>query len=135
VAAFLFKTEPSEYAFADLVRDKRATWEGVSSALALIHLRNVKKGDTIVIYHTAGEKRAVGLAVVLKGAYADPNANDAKRVVVDLKPLRALPEPVALAVFKRDPVLCATELVRLSRLSVMPLTAPQLARVLELAKA
>jgi predicted RNA-binding protein with PUA-like domain len=134
VPTFLFKTEPSEYSFADLVRDKRATWEGVSNALALIHLRSVKKGDTIVIYHTGAEKRAVGLAVALRGAYPDPNVDDGKRVVVDLKPLRALPQPVSLAVFKRDPVLCATELVRLSRLSVMPITDAQLARVLELAK-
>jgi predicted RNA-binding protein with PUA-like domain len=135
VPTFLFKTEPSEYSFADLVRDKRTTWEGVSNALALIHLRSVKKGDTIVIYHTGAEKRAVGLAMASRGAYPDPNADDGKRVVVDLKPLRALPEPVTLAVFKRDPVLCATELVRLSRLSVMPITDAQLARVLELAKA
>jgi predicted RNA-binding protein with PUA-like domain len=77
----------------------------------------------------------VGLAVVLKGAYADPASDDPKRVVVDLKPLRTLPGPVSLAVFKRDPVLCATELVRISRLSVMPLSATQLARVLELAGA
>lgn len=132
---FLFKTEPSEYSFADLVRDKRATWEGVSNALALIHLRSVKKGDTIVIYHTGAEKRAVGLAVAVRGAYPDPNADDGKHVVVDLKSVRALPEPVTLAVFKRDPVLCATELVRLSRLSVMPITDAQLARVLALAKA
>ncbi len=132
---FLFKTEPSEYSFADLVRDKRATWEGVTSALALIHLRGVKKGDTIVIYHTGAEKRAVGLAVATRGAYPDPDADDARRVVVDLKPVRGLPEPVALAVFKRDRVLCATELVRLSRLSVMPITDAQLTRLLALAKA
>jgi len=135
VAAFLFKTEPSEYAFANLVRDKRTTWEGVSNALALIHLRAVKKGDTIVIYHTGNEKRAVGLAVATRGAYPDPKADDPRRVVVDVKPVRALPAPVALAVFKRDPVLCATELVRISRLSVMPITDAQLARVLALAKA
>jgi predicted RNA-binding protein with PUA-like domain len=126
VAAYLFKTEPSEYAFADLVRDKRATWEGVSNALALIHLRGVRKGDTIVIYHTGAEKRAVGLATVVKGAYADPESDDARRAVVDLQPLRALPEPLTLAVFKRDPVLRATELVRNTRLSVMPLTDAQL---------
>jgi predicted RNA-binding protein with PUA-like domain len=135
VAAYLFKTEPSEYSYADLVRDKRTIWEGVSNALALIHLRGVKKGDTIVIYHTGNEKQAVGLAVASKGAYADPNADDPRRVVVDLKPQQALPAPVSLAVFKRDAVLCATELVRISRLSVMPLTDAQLARVLALAKA
>ena len=132
---FLFKTEPSEYSFSDLVRDKRTTWEGVSNALALIHLRSVKKGDTIVIYHSGPEKQAVGIAVASRGAYADPAADDERRVVVDLEPQRALASPVPLATFRRDPVLCATELVRISRLSVMPLTDAQFARVLALAKA
>lgn len=134
MAAFLFKTEPSEYSYADLVRDKRAVWEGVSNALALIHLRGVAKGDTIVIYHTGSEKRAVGLATVAKGAYADPKAGDARRVVVDLKPARSFATPVPLATFKQDTVLRTTELVRISRLSVMPLTDAQLARVVELAQ-
>ena len=133
--AYLFKTEPGSYGYADLVHDKRTTWEGVSNALALIHLRGVKKGDTIVIYHTGSEKRAVGLAVAARGAYPDPAAGDVRRVVVDLKPVRALPEPVTLAAFKQDAVLRTTELVRVSRLSIVPLTALQLARLLELAKA
>lgn len=135
MAAWLFKTEPSDYAFADLVREKRVVWEGVSNALALIHLRKVKKGDVVVIYHTGAEKRAVGLAVAADDPYADPKLDDAKRAVVDLEPGKALPAPVALATFKTDAVLKATELVRNSRLSVMPLTEPQLARVLQLAGA
>jgi predicted RNA-binding protein with PUA-like domain len=133
MAIFLFKTEPSDYAFSDLLRDKRVVWEGVSNALALQHLRTAKKGDTVVIYHTGSEKRAVGLATVTKAAYADPKLDDERRAVVDLKPVRALARPVALSEFKTDPVLKATELVRISRLSVMPLTEPQLQKLLALA--
>ncbi len=135
MAAWLFKTEPSDYAFADLARDKRVVWEGVSNALALIHLRKVKKGDVVVIYHTGAEKRAVGLAVASGDPYADPKLKDPKRAVVDLAPGQALPAPVSLATFKTDALLKATELVRNSRLSVMPLTEAQLARVLQLAGA
>jgi len=135
VATFLFKTEPSDYSFADLVRDKRAVWEGVSNALALIHLRQVKKGDTVVIYHTGAEKSAIGLATVTKGAYADPKQDTDKRVVVDLKPERPLARAVPLSTFKTDTVLRTAELVRNSRLSVMPLTDAQLQRVLQLAGA
>ena len=135
MAAWLFKTEPSDYAFPDLVRDKRDVWEGVSNALALIHLRGVKKGDVVVIYHTGAEKRAVGLAVAAGEPYPDPKLGDPRRVVVDLKPGKALPLPVALATFKTDAVLRTTELVRNSRLSVMPLTDAHLARVVQLAGA
>lgn len=135
MAAWLFKTEPSDYAFPDLVRDKRVVWEGVSNALALIHLRGVKKGDVVVIYHTGAEKRAVGLAVAAGEPYPDPKLGDPRRVVVDLKPGKALPLPVALATFKTDAVLRTTELVRNSRLSVMPLTDAHLARVVQLAGA
>lgn len=133
MAAYLFKTEPSDYAFSDLVRDKRVAWEGVSNALALQHLRTVKKGDTVVIYHTGSEKRAVGLATVTKSAYPDPKLDDERHVVVDLKPVRALARSVSLSEFKTDPVLKATELVRISRLSVMPLSEPQLQKLLALA--
>ncbi len=129
VTAYLFKTEPSEYSYADLARDKRTTWEGVTNALALIHLRTVKKGDTVAVYHTGGEKAVVGLATVTKGAYADPKAGDPKRVVVDLAPVRAFATPVPIATFRGDPVLQTTELVRNSRLSVMPLTAQHLSRL------
>lgn len=135
MSAFLFKTEPADFAFADLMRDKRVVWEGVANALALQHLRTVRKGDTVVIYHTGSEKSAVGLATVTKGPYPDPSQADERRVVVDLKPMRALRRPVALSVFKTDPVLKATELVRISRLSVMPLTGPQLQQLLALADA
>lgn len=134
MAAWLFKTEPGEYSYADLARDKRTVWSGVSNALALIHLRKIAKGDTVVVYHTGAQKSAVGLATVSKGPYPDPELADAKRVVVDLKPLRALANAVHLSVFKNDSVLRTTELVRISRLSVMPLTAAHLERLLTLSQ-
>jgi predicted RNA-binding protein with PUA-like domain len=135
VPSYLFKTEPTEYSYADLARDKRTAWNGISNALALIHLRRVKKGDTIVIYHSGAEKRAVGIATAASDPYPDPALADPKRVVVDLRPVRKLAQPVPLAVFKSDAGLKSVELVRNSRLSVMPLTAAQLERLLELAGA
>ena len=131
MAHWLFKTEPSEYSFADLARDRRAVWEGISNATALIHLRNVAAGDTVILYHTGKEKAAVALARVKRGPYPDPRLDDPKRVVVDIEPVKAFAKPVPLTDFRADPVLAKTELVRISRLSVVPLTAPQHARVLE----
>jgi predicted RNA-binding protein with PUA-like domain len=131
VPSFLFKTEPTEYSYADLVRDKRAVWDGISNALALIHLRKVAKGDTVVIYHSGPDKAAVGLATAVSGAYPDPRLDEPRRVVVDLKPTKKLKHPVPLGTFKTDPVLRTVDLVRISRLSVMPLSARQLERILE----
>ena len=133
MAAFLFKTEPSVYSFADLERERRAVWDGVSNALALIHLRRVKKGDRVVVYHTGSEKQVVGLAVATSDPYPDPKLSDPKRVVVNLEPDHRLPRPVPLSTFRTDPVLRTVDLVRLPRLSVMALTAAHLERVLRLA--
>lgn len=129
MAAFIFKTEPSTYSWQDLVREKRAVWDGISNALALKHLRTVRKGDSIVIYHTGDEKSAVGLATALSEPYADPKLGDPKRVVVDIKPERAFVRAVPLSEFRTDALLQTTELVRISRLSVVPITAAQLERV------
>ena len=134
MACFLFKTEPSSYAYADLVREKCTVWDGVANAVALKHLRTVAKGDTVLIYHTGDEKSVVGVARAVSDPYPDPKLDDPKRTVVDLAPVRALEHPVALSTFRADPVLATTELVRISRLSVMPLTAEHLARIEELAK-
>ena len=128
---WLFKTEPSTYAYAQLERDGETVWDGVKNALALRHLAAVAKGDRVLIYHTGDERAVVGIALVTRGAYPDPKLDDPKRVVVDLKPVRALKAPVPLADFRIDPVLKTTELVRISRLSVMPLSKEHFARVLE----
>ena len=131
MAIYLFKTEPSTYSFDDLTRDKSTVWDGVSNALALKHLRAVRKGDTVAIYHTGDEKQVVGLATADSDSFPDPKLDDPKRVVVRLKADRALPFPVPLATFRTDEALKTAELVRLPRLSVMPLTAAQYKRLLE----
>ena len=128
--AFLFKTEPGSYSYDDLVRDKRTVWEGVANALALIHLRQVRRGDEVMIYHSGKDKAAVGLARAATGPYADPKLGDEKRVVVDLVPVRAFATAVPLATFRADPELQGVALVKNTRLSVMPLSGAELARIL-----
>jgi predicted RNA-binding protein with PUA-like domain len=133
MARFLVKTEPSTYSFADLQRDKRTVWDGVSNPVALKHLATIRKGDTVVVYHTGDEKQAVGLAVAASDAYPDPKLKDPKRPVVDLTADKPLRSPVTLARVKADAVLKGTELARLPRLSVMPFSEPQFQRLLRLA--
>lgn len=132
MAAWVFKTEPSDFSFDDLAASKMARWDGVKNAVALRHLRTAQKGDVVVVYHTGNEKSAVGLARVVRAPYPDPALDDAKRVVVDLAADRRLPEPVPLAAIRADPLLAQTELVRIPRLSVVPLTTGQLARMKKL---
>ena len=122
---WLLKTEPSTYAWADLVRERRATWDGVSNPTALSHLRAMRKGDEAFVYHTGDEKAIVGIARVASDPYPDPKLSDPKRVVVDLEPVRALKGPVTLASVKADKRFADFALVRISRLSVMPVTAAQ----------
>lgn len=120
---YLLKTEPGTYSFDDLVHDKHAVWDGVSNAAALIALRSMKKGDDAFIYHTGDEKQIVGMAVVTKAAYPDPDQDDEKLVVVELKPGKRAKEPVTLARIKSDPRFKEFALVKQSRLSVMPVPA------------
>ena len=133
MARFLVKTEPSTYSYADLQRDKRTVWDGVSNPVALKHLATIRKGDTVVVYHTGDEKQAVGLAVAASDPYPDPKLKDSKRPVIELAADRALREPVTLARVKSDAVLKGTELARLPRLSVMPFSEAQFKRLLKLA--
>jgi predicted RNA-binding protein with PUA-like domain len=131
MAAFLFKTEPSEYSFADLQRAVKGRWDGVSNATAHIHLRAVKPGDLIYIYHTGQERAIVGTARALSDAYADPAHDTGARTakgeikfpVIDLKALAACKKPLTLTGMKADPRFADFALLRLSRLSVMPVPA------------
>jgi predicted RNA-binding protein with PUA-like domain len=132
---WLFKTEPSAYSWQQLERDGRAVWDGVKNALALKHLAAVAEGDEVLVYHTGDEKAAVGIARAVRGAYPDPKAGDAKLVVVDLAPLRALPRPVALAAMRTNPKLAGFDLLRLPRLSVMPVSAAYWTAILRMAGA
>ena len=129
MANWLFKEEPGTYSFADLQRDGSTTWTGVSNALAQKHLRAVKKGDRVFFYHTGDEKAVVGVMEVTADPTPDPADETGKRVAVTVKPLRALKAPVTLAAIKADEAFAAWELVRQSRLSVMPVPADLWAKV------
>lgn len=122
---WLLKTEPSTYAWADLVRAGRAVWDGVKNPAALGHLRGMRPGDEVFIYHTGGEKAIIGIARVVTAAYPDPKAGDPRLVAVDLEAVRPLAAPVTLAAVKSDRRFPDFPLVRLPRLSVMPVTPAQ----------
>jgi predicted RNA-binding protein with PUA-like domain len=122
---WLFKTEPSAYSFQQLQKDKRTVWDGIKNNLALKHLSRVKKGDWILIYHTADEKAAVGIAEALSGSYPDPAKKDPKLLVVDLKPVKALDRPVTLSEMRANAKLAKFDLLRLPRLSIMPVSEEQ----------
>jgi len=122
---WLLKTEPSEYSYADLEKDGRAVWDGVSNPLALKNLRAMKAGDRTFVYHTGSEKAAVGVAEVVRSAYPDPKSRDSRRVVVDLVPVARLGRPVGLAELKALDVFRDSPLARQGRLSVVPLTTAQ----------
>jgi predicted RNA-binding protein with PUA-like domain len=127
---WLLKTEPATYAWADLVRDGRAVWDGVKNPAALRHLRAMQPGDEVFLYHTGDEKAVVGIARVVAAAYPDPKAKDPGLVVVDLEPVRPLGSPVTLRAVKADPWFRDFALVRVPRLSVMPVSAEQWKRIL-----
>jgi predicted RNA-binding protein with PUA-like domain len=122
---WLLKTEPSTYSYDDLARERRATWDGVANPTALSHLRAMRKGDQAFVYHTGDEKSIVGIARVTSDPYPDPKLSDPRRVVVDLEPVRALESPVTLAAVKADKRFADFALVRISRLSVMPVSPAQ----------
>jgi len=130
---WLFKEEPSNYSFDALVKDKKTIWSGVRNPLAQKHLRAVKKGDAIFYYHTGNEKSVVGIARAMGDAYADPADTSVKAAVVEVAPVKKLPRPVTLAEIKADPAFKDFALVRISRLSVMPVSADQWRRIEKLA--
>jgi predicted RNA-binding protein with PUA-like domain len=135
MAHWLLKTEPSTYSYADLEREGRARWDGVTNPVALKHLRAMAPGDLAFIYHTGSEKAVVGIARVASEPSPDPNAKDPRLVVVDLEPRERLARPVTLAAIKADPAFADWALVRVGRLSVMPVPAPLWRRVLAMSKA
>jgi predicted RNA-binding protein with PUA-like domain len=122
---WLFKTEPSAYSFQQLQKDKKTVWDGVKNNLALKNLKDIQKGDEILIYHTGDEKAAVGVARALSGAYSDPGKKDPKLLVVDIEAVKALPRPVTLAEVKANSKLKNFDLVRLPRLSIIKVSDDQ----------
>jgi predicted RNA-binding protein with PUA-like domain len=130
---WLLKTDPTDYTYDHLERDKKAVWDGVANNMALQNLRQIRKGDALLIYHTGDDKAIVGLAEAASDAYPDPQANNPKLAVVDVKPKRRAKRTVTLAAIKALPEFAAFQLVRLPRLSVMPVSEAQWQRLKELA--
>jgi len=127
---WILKTEPGEYSFADLQRDRKTIWDGVTNAAALKNLRAMAVGDQVLVYHTGTERQAVGLAKVTRAAFPSPSADDPKIVAVELAAVQALPRPVTLAAIKADPGFAELALVRQGRLSVVPVPASLWSRLL-----
>jgi len=129
---WLFKSEPDCYSFDDLQRDGTTVWDGVTNALARKHLREVRTGDRIWFYHTGDERAIVGLMEAVGSPKPDPKDDDPKSVVIEVKSVRKLKRPVTLTQVKADKLLSDWDLVRNSRLSVMPVSPAQWRRVEEL---
>jgi len=129
---WIVKTEPSTYSYDDLARQKTAVWDGVKNNLALKHLRQMKPGDQVLVYHTGDEKAVVGRAEVTSEPYPDPKQKDPKLTVVDLRAQGRLPRPVPLAEIKKERAFADLALVRIGRLSVSPVSAEQAKRLMKL---
>ncbi len=134
MAYWLLKSEPHVYSYADLERDRTTIWDGVNNNLALKHIRTMLPKDLALIYHTGDERRAMGIAEVISSAYVDPKLGDPKRAVVDISAVKVLPQPVTLAQIKQDPSFEGFDLIRISRLSVVPVSEAHWQRILELAE-
>jgi predicted RNA-binding protein with PUA-like domain len=130
---WLFKEEPANYSYDAFAKDKEATWSGVKNPVAQKNLRSVKKGDRVFYYHTGDEKQIVGVAKAIGDAYPDPKDKTGKAHVVDIAPVKKLPRPVTLKEIKADAAFKDFALVRISRLSVMPVTDAEWTRIEKMA--
>jgi predicted RNA-binding protein with PUA-like domain len=131
-AKWLLKSDPEHYSFQDLEREGKAVWDGISNNLALKNLRNVRRGDKVLVYHTGKERAVVGLAEAVSDPYPDPKQKDARLVVIDLQAKGKLARPVTLDEIKKTAALNGFDLVRLSRLSVMPVTDAEWTTILKM---
>jgi len=134
LAYWLAKTEPESYSYDDLERLGRDRWNGVKNFTALKHISNMKPGDLVFVYHTGKEKAIVGVAGVVSQPYSDPTETDKRFIVADVEPRYRLDRPVSLKEIKQNPVFDEWELVRQSRLSVMPVTPEYWSLIHALAK-
>lgn len=129
---WLVKQEPEAYSWATLLKDGCTAWTGVRNFQARKNLKDMKKGDRVLFYHSVSEKQVVGIAQVGREAYPDPTATDGDWVCVDIEPLEGLRQPVTLEQIKQDPALREIALVRQGRLSVMPLNKKEYQHILKL---
>jgi predicted RNA-binding protein with PUA-like domain len=135
MAQWLVKEEPEHYGYDQLERDRKTVWAGVRNPLAQKHLRTIRKGDRIFYYHTGKEKAVVAIARALGDAYPDPADSSGKSYVVDVAPEKKLARPVTLAAIKADHAFASFALVRMSRLSVMPVSDAEWTRIVDMSKA
>jgi len=126
---WLVKEEPENYSFAKFAADGTTVWAGVKNPVAQRNLRAMKKGDRVFFYHTGKEKAVIGTATVSESAYPDPKDKSGKLVVVELKAGKALKRPVTLAEIKADKRFASMPLVRISRLSVQPVSDQEWERI------
>ncbi len=133
MAYWLLKSEPQEYSYTDLEREGRAVWNGVKNPLALKYLRTMEPADQALIYHTGKERQVVGIAEIVSLPYHDPRLDDPKLVVVDIQPVRSLSLPVTLVQLKQSGNFTDFDLIRIPRLSIVPVTAEYWQRILQLA--
>lgn len=131
---WLVKSEPFKYSWDELVKDGETYWDGVRNYQARNNLREMKKGDQLLYYHSNEGLAVVGIAKVSKEAYQDPTTDDDRWLVVDVKPVRALKRPVTMAEIKTEAALADMVLVKNSRLSVQPVTADEFALVVAMSK-
>jgi predicted RNA-binding protein with PUA-like domain len=131
---WLVKSEPEAYAWATFLREGRTAWTGVRNYQARNHLNAMRAGDSVLFYESVGPKAVAGLAEVTQIAFPDTTAEEPGWVAVELKAVRPLANPVTLAAIKADPALAEIALIRQSRLSVLPLTAAEFKRILELGR-
>jgi len=124
-AKWLLKSDPEHYSFFDLERDGTTVWDGIANNLALKNLRMVHRGDPVMVYHSGEERAVVGLAEAVSDPYPDPKRKDPRLVVIDLKAKEKLARPVSLDEIKKSAALKNFDLVRMSRLSVMPVSDTQ----------
>jgi predicted RNA-binding protein with PUA-like domain len=126
---WLFKEEPTHYSFDDLLRDGRTVWSGVRNPVAQKHLQSMRKGDSIFFYHTGDVKAVVGIAKAAGAPYPDPADTSGKFHAIDVVPVKKLKSPVTLAAVKADKAFASFPLVRIPRLSVMPVTDDEWRRI------
>lgn len=135
MAHWLIKSEPSNYGWDDLVRDGRTIWDGVRNHSAANNLRTMKRGDLVFFYHSNVGKEIVGIAEIVREHYPDPKDATERFAAVDVAPVAPLARPVTLTRIKADEALAGIELLRQSRLSVVPICDNEWARIMELATA
>jgi predicted RNA-binding protein with PUA-like domain len=131
---WLVKSEPANYAFADLQRDGKTVWDGVRNNAAALHLKAMKVGDEVLYYHSQEGLAVVGVAKVVKEAFPDTTDSSGRFVAVELAPVRKLKRPVTLQEMKATPALSALEMIRQGRLSVSPVRPEEWATILKMSE-